>query len=279
MIERETRPEVTAPLLPPDEAPWRGDRVGFLAALSEADRHGLLALGTRLPLRRGTTVFDLGQVPDAAFVLLEGQVRILRPDREGRVLVHGYCSPGELFGLADLFTGTARTVAAEATRPGSALRVAARPLLAFLEDHPRAAVSAMGVLGRRLRPLGGALAAATFDDTARRVARLLLSIADHRPGSAGIATLSFTHQQIADVVGASRPTVTDAIAILRRAGLLTTSGQTILVEPARLRRAMADGAPLASSTEFRTRVADPMSAGGDGPCGATCGRSSAGLDD
>jgi CRP-like cAMP-binding protein len=109
-----------------------------------------------------------------------------------------------------------------------------------LDANPAVALRLMELMTRRLRALETKLADVAFKSVPQRLAAVLLNLVDlevDRPTEAGPPTVvRYTHQQLAEMFGSYRETVTKAIGEFREAGLIHVEEDTIrLTDIARLR--------------------------------------------
>jgi CRP-like cAMP-binding protein len=109
-----------------------------------------------------------------------------------------------------------------------------------LNAYPAAALRFMNIMSRRLRALERKLADIAFKSVPQRLATVLLNLADThevypRPDTPP-AVVRYTHQQLAEMIGSYRETVTKAIGEFREAGLIRVEEDAIyLTDMARLR--------------------------------------------
>jgi CRP-like cAMP-binding protein len=101
-------------------------------------------------------------------------------------------------------------------------------------DQPGGLLRLVDRLGARLERLERQLARATSGDVRGRLLALLRELAhDAGPGRAGEVPAGWSHAALAAQLGASRESVTRALAALERAGLIRRRGRRIRVPPDR----------------------------------------------
>ena len=103
----------------------------------------------------------------------------------------------------------------------------------YLHKHPDIAMHVIGLLSRRLRELGDVLLNLASDDVTSRVIKLItrLSARYGKPFENGIyLDIPLTHQEMADMIGTSRQTVTTVLGSLRRKGILRTEQRNIYIQ-------------------------------------------------
>ncbi len=205
----------------------------FLGSLDHADRDALLASGVRRTFAKDEFVFRVGDAGARVYFLESGRVRIDQPAEAGRDVILWYCLPGDIFGLAEAAGGGERAVSARACDACSVLVVAQEAFRRFVASRPAAALPAIQVLSARLRGLSDVMANLVADDVDTRIAKLILRLGmryGRRDGHVTRLDIPLTHQEIADMVGTTRQTVTSTLNRMKRQGVLTIETRRILIE-------------------------------------------------
>jgi CRP/FNR family cyclic AMP-dependent transcriptional regulator len=186
------------------------------------------------------TIYPSGQVfhsphevGDQLFVLRSGRVRIYKLSPEGRALTLIVLEPPTIFGEMTLIGQRIHDTFAE-TMSECVVGVIGRDTLRqVLERYPQVSLALMELMGQRLRAMENKLADIAFKSVPQRLASVLLSLAGVSPGlptgSTPPSALRYTHQQLADMIGSYRETVTKAIGELREAGLIRIEDETIVL--------------------------------------------------
>lgn len=205
----------------------------FLGSLEESERDTLHALGRMRTCARGEFLFRVGDPGAHVYFLVQGRVKIFQPGDSGREVILWYCLPGEIFGLAEVAAGGGRVVNAHACEQSEVLSVPQEAFRGFVASRPRAALLSMQVLSARLRGLSDMVVNLVDDDVETRVAKLILRLGARygvRDGDVVRLAIPLTHQEIADMVGTTRQTVTGVLMQLRRRGALSVDANRILIE-------------------------------------------------
>jgi CRP/FNR family transcriptional regulator len=208
----------------------------FLARLAGPDRVALLALAARRRVQRGEYVFEAGSPGHHTYFLEHGRINIYQLSPTGKAVLLWFCLPGEIFGLAEVCRGGGRQTYAEAVESSSVLAVTQQDFRQFLEIHSSTALLINDVLASRLRTLGDMLVNLVADDVHTRLIKLLTRLSalyGRRTGNENICLdVSLTHQEIADMIGTTRQSVTSLLNDLRRQSLLRIEKRRIHIAPA-----------------------------------------------
>lgn len=195
-----------------------------MARIGTADRAQLLALAEHRTVGRHEIVYRAGDPAQYLYFLEGGRVKIYHLAPGGKEVLLWFCMPGETFGLTEICHGGNRQVYARGCEPSRLLCIPRPDFKAFIERCPAAALLVIDVLSSRLRVLGQAMQSLVADDVNERVVLLLSQLASRygRPAADGgiSLTIRITHQEMADMIGASRQTVTSALNDLRRSGVV-----------------------------------------------------------
>lgn len=208
-------------------------RSDFLGSLEAAEKEALFALGTRRPYAKGDMVFRVGDPGVHVYFLESGRMKIWQPAGSGREVILWFCLPGEIFGLAEVARGGGRVVCAQACERSLVLAVSQEAFRGFVAASPKAALSSMQVLSARLRGLSDVLVNLVEDGVDARIAKLILRLGaryGRRDGRVIHLDIPLTHQEIADMVGTTRQTVTSTLSRLRKQGVLSIDMHRIHIE-------------------------------------------------
>jgi CRP/FNR family transcriptional regulator len=177
-------------------------------------------------------LFVEGQDPRGVFVLCNGRVKLSTTSADGKSIIVRMAEAGEVVGLAGTLSGKPYELTAEAMEPLQANFIPREAFLNFLKQHGEAAVRVAEILSRiyhatllEVRYLGFS------SSTAEKLARFLLDL----PGQAADkknetrSTLTLTHKEIGETIGASRETVTRLFANFKREGLIEVHGATLII--------------------------------------------------
>ncbi len=222
----------------------------LLSCMQQDEREQLLALAEQRHYTKGDFIFRVGSPAQHVYLLTDGRVKIFELSSLGREVILWFCFSGEMFGMAETPRGGPRQVFAQACSDTSALVVKREDFTDFLIQRPTVALLVIEMLSCRMRGLGDMLLNLSSEDVATRLIKLLtrLSVVYGVPAGAEVKlSIALTHQELADMIGTSRQTVTGILGDLRRQGLLRIEDHCIVVR----RGAILDSDAPVSSTGVR----------------------------
>ncbi len=201
------------------------------------------SIGVQANLPKGAKLFREDGPSHGVFVICTGQVKLSCTSREGRTLILKIAMPGDVLGLGAVISGSTYEVTAETMEPTQIKNIRREDFLAFLQKHGEASLHAAKSLSEEYK-------AAFFDarrlalsgSAAGRLAGVLLDWG--RAASCGKPemrfTMALTHEELANLVGSSRETVTRMLGRFKRQKLIQMRGASILIlSPERLEQLSA----------------------------------------
>ena len=181
---------------------------------------------------KGAMLFIEGQHSRGVFVLCTGKVKLSTTSREGKTIITKISEPGDVLGLNAVVSGVPYEVTAEMMEPGQANFVPRDSLLLLKKDFPEAAVRLAQQLSRNyytayeeIRTLG--LAASPSE----KFAKMLLSWSTKPSQTDGSSQLklTLTHEEIGEIIGTTRETVSRLFSEFRRKQLVQLKGATLVI--------------------------------------------------
>ena len=203
---------------------------GFVSGLPESERADLLARGRQRRYPRNARVFCEGDSSDFVIVILEGRVKIVVTTEGGNESLLGVRGPGELVGELAAFDSEPRLASAIAIDSLTVRVITADDFQDFLAHHAGAALGLMRALIGRLREAGRRRVEFGAHDSASRVAHLLAELAaDREPLGHDPAEVRLSQQEIGELIGLSRESVSRGLAVLRDRRLVRTGRRSVAV--------------------------------------------------
>ncbi len=227
----------------------------FWGRLPADTRTALSSRGNTIRFKKGAPIFRAGSSGEHVYILTEGRVKVYALSSFGRAVILWFCLPGEMFGLAEMARGGERVVYAEACSDIEAQVIPRDRFRAFLESDNSVAMLVVDMLSCRLRGLTETVLNLTADDVNTRIVKLLLRLSQRHgvPMADGSRQLDIplTHQEIADMIGTTRQSVSSVINELKQQGILTVSGHRICLRNDHCLEALLDVASLPATDAVR----------------------------
>jgi CRP/FNR family transcriptional regulator, cyclic AMP receptor protein len=200
----------------------------------------------------GAALFAEGQPSRGVFILYSGRVKLFTSSADGKILILGFADPGEILGLAGTLSGQPYEAWAEAIQPAQTSFVERRYLVHLMRRHRDLAVQVAMHLGDTYcSAIAGVRILGHSRSANQKLAAFLLGCCEinspfyDRVG----ARLTLTHEEISQMIGTSRETVTRLLSGFRKKGLIQWKGCNLI---------LTDRAALESSAaNHHAPVADP----------------------
>lgn len=191
---------------------------------------------------RGAMLFVEGQSPRGVYILCSGRAKLSTSSSEGKTLIMRVADPGEVLGLSATVSGKPYDASAEVLDPCQINFVGREEFLRFLSQHGDACLRVAQHLSNnyhiaceQIRSLG------LSHSVSERLAKLLIEWCDKNGEQTeqGVRVrMLLTHEQIAQLIGTSRETVTRLLAEFKQTQVIRLRGSTLLVRNKRALTAM-----------------------------------------
>lgn len=182
---------------------------------------------------KGSLLFVESEQARGVFILCSGRVKLTTSSTEGKTLILKIAEPGEVLGLSATILRRTYEVSAETLEPAQLNFIKGEDFIRFLNVHPEACLHTARQLSekyhsaqREIRSLG------LSQTTSEKIARLILDWCD-RNGEItanGIRLrIVLTHEEIAQMVGTTRETITRLFSDFKRKKMIDVKGANFYV--------------------------------------------------
>jgi CRP/FNR family cyclic AMP-dependent transcriptional regulator len=193
---------------------------------------------------KGATLFVEGQNPRGVFIICSGKVKLSTSSADGKTLILRISDVGEVLGLAATVSGTPYQATADVLEPTQANFIPRNDFIQFLREHGEAAVRvAMQLAENYHHSLNEMRNIGLSHSAGEKLARFLLDwCTEHHSGAGEIRVkLTLTHEEIAQMIGASRETVTRLFANFKKKEMLEIKGSTLVIrDKSKLEKLLAE---------------------------------------
>lgn len=166
--------------------------------------------------RKGQILYAQEDRAEVLFLLKRGRVQIYRLTPTGKRLELSIVEPGTFFGEMPLLGESLRHAYAEASEDALVCVMSRIDVERLMREHPQVALRMIEALGRRLALCEARLEEVAYRSVPARLAAVLLRLSNETAGE----ELRITHQEVGDLIGALRESVTKVLDEFQRAGLV-----------------------------------------------------------
>jgi CRP/FNR family transcriptional regulator len=208
----------------------RGDN--FFCSLSAESRQHLDAIKHTSSYPEGAIVFVEGQAARGVYVVCQGRAKLTTTSRDGKTLILRIAQAGEILGLHSAVSDTPHELTVETLQPCQLAFVSREDFVRFLKTHGDACLHAARDLSRDCQAAYNSIRSIGLSHSAmEKLARLLLQWTSEGKMTDGAirVKLALTHEEVAQILGISRETVTRLLGDLKRQGVGELKGSTLLV--------------------------------------------------
>jgi len=177
---------------------------------------------------KSAVLFIEGQRPRGVFVLCTGKAKLSTSSSEGKTIITKISEPGDVLGLNASVSDHPYEVTAEMIEPGQANFISRDALLQFLRENGEVALRVAEQLSRNyyvayeeIRTLG------LTSSPAEKFAKLLLSWETSKTN--GQIRLTLTHEEIAEMIGTTRETVSRLFSDFKKRQLVQLKGSSLTI--------------------------------------------------
>ena len=225
----------------PKRTLWYLKKIPILAELGP---EVLARLAERIQLRevrRREVVYLPGDPGNSMFIVNGGRIKISKVTRDGKALTLNYCGPSEVFGETCLIEGGPREEMAEAMENSMITELERQDVEKLLQSHAHFGFQLTRILAGRRRELENKLETLVFRDVTSKLAELLLNLAEEygvEDSRGTMVALKITHQELANLIGSTRETVSLTLSTFKRKKLICTEGRKVIISDAESLRAL-----------------------------------------
>lgn len=195
--------------------------------------HALESVKSIVNLPKHAKLLEEGRMPEGIFVLLHGAVKLFVSLKSGKALILRVVQSGEVLGLSATMSSRPAEYTAETLSPTQFLYVPRKDFLALIERHPEICISVVEVLSHQLREAVNMIHYSSGSQPAvEKLGDLLESWVEQNgeERERGIELrLLLTQEEIGQMIGVSRETVSRLLAEFEDQGILELEGSRIRI--------------------------------------------------
>jgi CRP/FNR family transcriptional regulator, cyclic AMP receptor protein len=176
-------------------------------------------------VRKNQIVFSQGQAADCLFYLQKGKVKLAATSEQGKEAVVGIVESEQFFGQGCLTGQQVRIFTARAMEDCEVTSISKDALAAALHDEPAFSELFIAYLLTRNSRIEGDLIDQLFNSSEKRLARLLLLLANFNlDGTNQPVEVKFSQETLAEMIGTTRSRVSHFMNKFRKLGFISYDG-------------------------------------------------------
>ena len=211
---------------------WHLRKIPLLANIPPQKLEELIPQVELREIPRRQVIYLPGDPGEQVFFINGGRVKTSKVTRDGKELTLAYRGAGQIFGELAVIDGAPREEMAEAMKNAIITELPVEILRELLLADAKLCFTFMCEVGKRRKQLETKLEHLVFKDVQAKLAALLLELADEygQETEDGVQIgLKITHQEMANLIGSTRETISLTLAQFKKKGVLNMNGRTVVL--------------------------------------------------
>ena len=206
--------------------------VPIFTDLSDSDLNRIASKMVSRDYEKGQMILLEESTGETFFIMTSGTVKVTRLSDDGREVILALLGESDFFGEMSLLDGEGRSANIVANEDAEVMTLSRRDFLECLEPYPKIAISLLEELAVRLRKSDQQIESLSLSDSEQRIGITLIRLAEERGtikrGDVTVQNLPY-QQDIANMAGTSRETVSRTLKLLEDKKLVKRNGSDITI--------------------------------------------------
>ena len=207
-------------------------KVPLFSSLKEEELEVLSNIGIIHNFNKERILMSVDEEGDSLYIITEGRVKVSVFSESGKEIIFSILREGDFFGEMALLDGQPRSANITATEDSKVFILHRKDFANLLEKYPRISIKLLEELSIRLRKTDQRLESIALLDVTGRIATVLVQLGEEQGQKTpeGVLIRSRpTHQEIANMVGTTRETVTRVLKQLELKGYIKMTGKDVII--------------------------------------------------
>lgn len=207
-------------------------QVGLFESLDDAEIDALSELTFTRTFTKDTVIILAEEGGDTLFIIKNGQVKVSIVSEEGREVILSLLGGGAVFGELSLLDGKPRSANVVATEDTELLMLRRTDFVQLIYKTPQIATALLAELASRLRKTDRQIEGLALLDVTSRISETLLQLASEQGNESeeGVTIRNRpTHQELANMSGTTRETVSRVLKRLESQGYIISKGRQLII--------------------------------------------------
>jgi len=206
--------------------------VNIFSDLSESELNSIQEICKTRKYPKNSMIILEEEMGDVVFIVMSGTVKITRVNDEGKEVILAMLGSGEVFGEMAILDGESRSANALSQENCEVVTINREDFLNLLRTNNKVSLNLMTEFAIRLRKSDQQIEALSLDDAEHRIGVSILNLAEElgviRQGIVTVENLPY-QQDIANMAGTSRETVSRVMKTFEDRGLITKTGHKLSI--------------------------------------------------
>lgn len=187
-------------------------------------------------IRKKQVAYRPGDPADSIFIIRSGRVKISKVTEDGREIILNLLKTGDVFGEMAFLEETPRDTFAEALDDTNLFILKKIDLLQLIKRRPAITYRLAKIIGERRKEAEKNMENFLYKGVRERLAHLLIRLSNDygiRDSRGKMLRIKITHQDLANLIGSSRETVSLTLGDFRREGYIDINERKIIIKDER----------------------------------------------
>jgi len=206
--------------------------VPIFTALSDSDLNRIASKMVSRDYEKGQMILLEESTGKTFFIITSGTVKVTRLSDDGREVILALLGESDFFGEMSLLDGEGRSANIVANEDAEVMTLSRRDFLEYLETYPKIAIALLEELAVRIRKSDQQIESLSLSDSEQRIGITLIRLAEEggtiKRGDVTVQNLPY-QQDIANMAGTSRETVSRTLKLLEDKKLVKRNGSDITI--------------------------------------------------
>jgi CRP-like cAMP-binding protein len=238
---------------------WILKRCGLFEQLSKDQVQLIESRSRSRKFAKGSVIYLPSDQSDSVMLVVSGRIKLYHLTPDGKQALLALIDPGELFGELAILDDSRREEFAECMEPAEVVAIPRDVMQQLMESHAEVSLGVTRLIGLRQRRIERRLKSLLFRSNRERLVHLLVELIEKygQPVPEGIQIgIRLSHQDLANIIGSTRETVTVLLGELGADKLITVKKRKIIVpNPNKLAESIGLPPPKLPSQTQDTRPA------------------------
>ena len=206
--------------------------IPIFTALSDSDLNRIASKMVSRDYEKGQIILLEETTGETFFIITSGTVKVTRLSDDGREVILALLGESDFFGEMSLLDGEGRSANIVANEDAEVMTLSRRDFLEYLETYPKIAIALLEELAVRIRKSDQQIKSLSLSDSEQRIGITLIRLAEEggtiKRGDVTVQNLPY-QQDIANMAGTSRETVSRTLKLLEDKKLVKRNGSDITI--------------------------------------------------